>query len=102
MRIRAYAIFWIVCTSNYAISQINYADSQISYLFSHGLVDSNKQAFNYLKSSQLDKPYILEYPLITFDYPDVSTGIFKINRLQTSLAQDNEIERLAQVYSCLK
>lgn len=90
-----YAIFLIICISNYA-------DHQISYIFSHGLIDSHKQAFPYLESSQPDKPYILKYPLITFDYPDVSSGILKINRLQSSLAQDNEIERLEQVYSYLK
>ncbi len=69
----------------------------VQYLFSHGLADSHKQAYNYLPSAN-QKLYILQYPLVTFDYPDVSTGFFKVNRLQTSLAQDNEIQRLCEVY----
>jgi alpha-beta hydrolase superfamily lysophospholipase len=68
------------------------------YLFSHGIADSHKQAFKYVESENSQKPYILKHPLITFDYPDVSNSIFKMNRTQTSLAQENEVNRLAHAF----
>lgn len=98
MHIQKYALFSLICLSNYADYQLPNSEDQISYVFSHGLIDNHGQAFPYL-FSQPEKPYILNYPLITFDYPHASTGVLKINRLQSSLAQDNEIERLAQVSS---
>ena len=70
----------------------------IHYLFSHGLADSHKQAFRYAESPQNQKPYIIKHPIVTFDYPDVSTSIFRINRFKTSLAQNNEIACLAYHY----
>jgi pimeloyl-ACP methyl ester carboxylesterase len=70
----------------------------IYYLFSHGLADSHKQAFKYAESSSKKQPYIIKTPFITFDYPDVSSSIFKLNRFKTSLAQDNEISCLAHHY----
>ncbi len=71
---------------------------EIQYLFSHGLADSHKQAFMYAPSAVKPKPYIIKDPIITFDYPDVSSTIFRVNRFKTSLAQDNEIACLAQHY----
>lgn len=71
---------------------------KIHYLFSHGLADSHKQAFLYAESANTQKPYIIKQPLITFDYPDVSSSIFRLNRFKTSLAQDNEIVCLAHNY----
>lgn len=38
-------------------------------------------------------------PWVSFDYPDVSQGLFRLNRLATSLAQENEIQALANAYS---
>lgn len=72
--------------------------SDICYLFSHGIADSHKQAFKYAESEDSQKPYIIKHPLITFDYPDVSSSIFRINRTQTSLGQENEVNRLAHAY----
>ena len=71
---------------------------QVIYLFSHGIADTSKQVYSYMPSAKNDKPYLIQKPFITFDYPDASTNIFKINRTQTSLAQDNEIECLAQTF----
>lgn len=67
-------------------------DTKIIYLFSHGLADSHKQAFRY-------KDLTYNKSIKTFDYPDVNHGILRVNRLQCSLAQENEIERLSQVFN---
>lgn len=88
-------IFFVFITSMLA----NCCSAQgIYYLFSHGLADSHKQAFKYAESANKQQPYIIKNPLITFDYPDVSSSIFRLNRLKTSLAQDNEIACLAHHY----
>ncbi len=71
---------------------------QVNYLFSHGIADSRKQALWYLESVDSRKPYIVKHPLISFNYPDAYDGLFKINRLQSSLAQDNEVSKLAQIF----
>ena len=68
-------------------SNIPAKKSDICYLFSHGIVDSHKQAFRYVESDDSQKPYIIKHPLITFDYPDVSDSFLKINRTQTSLGR---------------
>ena len=82
-----------------AITMLNNNCAQeIYYLFSHGLADSHKQAFKYAESVHKQKPYIVKQPLITFDYPDVSSSIFRVNRFKTSLAQENEIACLAHHY----
>lgn len=71
-----------------------------SYLFSHGLADTHKQAYNYLRSPENpQKPYIIDFPIVTFNYPDATTNFMRVNRTQTSLAQDNEINRLAHVFN---
>lgn len=72
----------------------------ITYLFSHGLADTHKQAHQYLKSEKdPEKPYILYFPLVTFDYPDATESFLRVNRTQTSLGQENEIQRLAGAFS---
>lgn len=86
-----------IITSMFLIN-IVIANQPVTYLFSHGLGDSHKQAWKYTPARQKKKPYIIQEPLISFDYPDVSKSIFRVNRLQTSLAQDNEIKCLAQNY----
>jgi hypothetical protein len=90
-----------VCIGFLIINGMNYADqARINYFFSHGIGDSHRQAYLYLEKESQKKPYIItkNHPLITFDYADVSNNIFKINRTQTSLAQENEIKRLSQAY----
>ena len=74
------------------------ANAEVTYLFSHGLGDSHKQAYAYTQSSIHKKPYIIQDNCVTFDYLDVGKGLFRLNRLQTSMAQDNEIKRLAEVF----
>jgi pimeloyl-ACP methyl ester carboxylesterase len=77
-----------------------YLQATITYLFSHGLADTHKQAHQYLKSDKKpEKPYILDAPLVTFDYPDATDSFLRVNRTQTSLGQENEIQRLARAFS---
>ena len=68
------------------------------YLFSHGIADTNKQVLGYTQSDNKTKPYIITNPFVSFDYPDASSSMFRINRTQTSFAQENEIQRLSQVF----
>ena len=70
---------------------MNSTDSDLVYLFSHGLADSHKQAYRYKDLTSHQK-------IETFDYPDVNNGILRVNRLQSSLAQENEIERLSLAF----
>jgi pimeloyl-ACP methyl ester carboxylesterase len=73
--------------------------NDICYFFSHGLADTHKQAFNYVKAPEnAQKPYIIDGPLITFDYPDATTSFMRVNRTKTSLAQENEIKCLTNVF----
>ena len=73
-------------------------NSDCVYLFSHGIADTHKQVLGYVQSDNRSKPYIITDPFISFDYPDASSSMFKINRTQTSFAQENEIKRLSQVF----
>lgn len=76
----------------------SYATPDTIYLFSHGIADSQKQALHYIESKNPAKPYIIKGPVVSFNYPDAYEGLIKINRLQTSLAQDNEVLALARTY----
>jgi len=91
-------MFWTIFFTFWATLSSAQAHNNVKYLFSHGLSDSHKQVNKYTKSLNKKKPYIIQNPFVTFDYPDVGKGILKLNRLQTSLAQNNEIERLAQTF----
>lgn len=85
-------LFLLILLPGLSMGEVmNNAPTDIVYLFSHGLADSHKQAFRYkdLTSAQ---------SIETFDYPDVNHGILRVNRLQSSLAQENEIERLALAF----
>lgn len=79
----------------------------VHYLFSHGIADTYRQAYNYAKTYTLDNKtytnnrYILEHPFTTFDYPDATTNFWRVNFWKTSLGQKNEIYRLKQAYEDL-
>jgi pimeloyl-ACP methyl ester carboxylesterase len=74
-------------------------NSNITYLFSHGLADSHKQARKYLPAPNAPFETILNYPCATFDYPDACYSFLRVNRKETSLAQDNEIEKLSTAFA---
>lgn len=86
-------LFFILLLPYISIGNIpNSNGGNMIYLFSHGLADSHKQAFRY-------KDLTLDQHIETFDYPDVNHGILRVNRLQSSLAQENEIERLSHAFN---
>jgi len=74
--------------------------AQVWYLFSHGIADTYKQAYKYVKTYKIGKntfhntQYLITRPFLTFNYPDAHEGFLRINRNETSFAQDNEIARL--------
>jgi len=77
--------------------------SAITYLFSHGIADSYKQAYRYVKTytwcgmQYENDHYIIDGKLKTFNYQDVIVGpIF--NPCKSSLGQKNEIEALKKAY----
>lgn len=86
-------LYFILLLPGVSIGKIlNNSGGNMIYLFSHGLADSHKQAFRY-------KDLTPDQTIETFDYPDVNHGILRVNRLQSSLAQENEIERLSQAFN---
>ena len=82
------------------LSTITTAQAQVWYLFSHGIADTYKQAYKYAKTYKIGKntfhntQYLINRPFLTFNYPDAHEGFLRINRNETSFAQDNEIARL--------
>lgn len=77
------------------------------YLFSHGLAGSRNQAYLYTKTSQKDGElivhdrYILDEPLVTFDYPDSTDRFWKVRRSLTTLGQESEIAELERHYELI-
>ncbi len=74
------------------------------FLFAHGIADTYKQAYRYVKNYHINgtnhhnQQYLFAAPFATFNFPDASEGIKRINHHETSLAQDNEILRLKKAY----
>ncbi len=83
-----------------AQAKVRTRDKKVWYLFSHGLADTYKQAYKYAKTYKIGKNtyhnerYLIDRPFVTFNYPDACEGLLRVNRKETSLAQDNEIECL--------
>ena len=82
----------------------------VTYFFAHGLANNYKQAYSYTKTAIIKRKevindrYILNSPLVTFNFPDAQglfAKIFRINFTQTSFAQDNELEATLQAYSTI-
>ncbi len=84
----------------FLFSTITTAQSQVWYLFSHGVADTYKQAYKYAKTYKIGEnthhntQYLIKRPFVNFNYPDAYEGFPRINRKETSFAQDNEIARL--------
>lgn len=68
-------------------------DNSCRCLFSHGIADSHTQANPYVQAG------LVPMPLVSFDYADCWHGRLRVNYTQTSLGQENEIERLTHVYT---
>jgi len=84
----------------FLFSSIFNIHAQVWYLFSHGLANTYKQAYRYAKTYKIGKNtyhnrrYLIDRPFATFNYPDAYEGLLRVNRKETSLAQDNEIDCL--------
>jgi pimeloyl-ACP methyl ester carboxylesterase len=85
----------------------SHGSDAVTYLFAHGIADNHKQAYKYAKSTTdkkkttLNKNYLVDNTVITFDFPDAQgwlAKLFRVNFTQTSLGQDNELKALAQAY----
>jgi len=75
-------------------------EQKVNYIFSHGIADSGEaQASRYMKDpAHPQRPYIIPQNTVTFDYPAASTTLCKVNRCEVSLAQDHEINHLAEYF----
>jgi len=77
-------------------------------LFSHGIADTYKQAFWYAKSyiyegkKYTNDRYLFSCPFATFNYPDATDSIIRVNYKETSFGQSNEIKRLSSAYDKAK
>lgn len=83
--------------------------STTKFIFSHGIVDSYKQAFWYAKEYSIDnvrysnERYFFTN-FVTFNYPDAFDKLYDnpFWFTETSLGQDNELRRLNLVYNKVK
>jgi len=91
----------------FSCSLINAESIAPVYLFSHGLAGSKNQAYLYTKTTPKDgqtvtnKRYILDEPLVTFDYPDSTNRFWKVKRSITCLGQEHEIAELERHYDSI-
>ncbi len=93
---------YILCLFHFLVS---YSEPvQPVYLFSHGLAGSKNQAYKYTRTYPkngkilISDRYILDEPLVTFDYPDYSDRFWKVKRSVTTLGQESEIAELEKYY----
>lgn len=102
-----------------AVNSMTPPESKLTYLYSHGIADDQKQAFLYTRVNPSNANPIInnkDHNLVTFNYPDAGQGMiypkiegmgdllnlmahiktisYKVNRSQTSFAQENEIQTL--------
>ena len=114
-------IFLSMFGINMAINGMTPLDTSITYIYSHGIADDQSQAFLYTRINPSNENPIInnkDHILVTFNYPDAGQGIiypkvesmkdlfklrehiktisYRINRSQTSFAQENEIQALDQ------
>jgi len=103
-----FKICFVICAFVY-----NFNTYALTYLFSHGLFDSEIQAYRYTKEYKTlfgrtanNSFYIMDGDVKTFSYPDV-IGVFstlpflsKIPLIyKTSFGQDNELKALRKAYN---
>lgn len=66
----------------------------VSYIYAHGLAHHKEQAYWYLKqkpNGKVNKHYLIEKNLFTFDFPDATQRFWRVNFPQCSLGQANDI-----------
>lgn len=77
------------------------------YLFSHGLAGGKHQAYKYTRTYhkegklEVNTRYILDEPLVSFDYPDTTDRFWKVKRSVTTLGQESEILELEKHYNAI-
>jgi len=73
-------------------------------LFSHGIADTYKQAYQYAKTYtkkgyvHTNQRYLFHTPYVSFNYPDATDKFYRVNWKETSFGQANEIGRLLLAY----
>lgn len=105
----SFLVFYLLQTISLSLcNSSTFADS-ISpiYLFSHGLAGSKNQAYLYTRTTKkngeitTNKRYILDEPLVTFDYKDTTNRFWKVRRSVTTLGQESEIAELQNQYETI-
>ncbi|HLJ31762.1 MAG TPA: hypothetical protein VKU36_04950 [Candidatus Babeliales bacterium] len=89
------------------IATISYGNVQPTTvtLFSHGIADSWKQVLGYVKSYTTDdetyhnERYLFHTPFVAFNYPDATDKFYRVNYVETSFGQENEMSRLNKSYN---
>jgi hypothetical protein len=74
----------------------------VSYLYAHGLAHHKEQAYWYLKqkpNGKINKHYIIDGRLFTFDFPDATQQFWRIHFPQCSLGQANDICSFYKAYA---
>jgi hypothetical protein len=104
----------------------NKPETPITYVYSHGIADNQDQAFLYTRVNPSNPNPIInnkDHNLATFNYPDAGQGMiypkiqtmgdlfnfmahiktisYKVNRSQTSFAQENEIQALDEAQAAI-
>lgn len=99
----------------------SYSTNNALFLFSHGIADSHKQAYQYCFCYPLDDlgtivyvnqqnlsqnqdhayndRFIITTPFVTFDYPDSTDRFYRINIRRSGLAQTIDINHLTWIFN---
>jgi hypothetical protein len=82
-----------------------FGKKKVVTIFSHGIADTWKQVHGYVKSYKDDNivyrndRYLIHTPFVSFDYPDATNALYRVNYNETSFGQENEIGRLNKAYT---
>lgn len=78
--------------------------TQVVTLFSHGIADTWKQVYQYVKwydngtTICSNERYLIYTPYVAFNYPDATNKFYRVNYNESSFGQGNEIGRLHNAY----
>ncbi len=82
------------------VSIVQAQEQQPITLFAHGVIDTGKQVYAYVKSYRdrkgkvhRNKKFIIEGPAATFNFPDAKWSVWK-----TDLGQQRDIQALSNAY----
>jgi hypothetical protein len=89
----------------FAFSSPTISQNKIVTIFSHGIADTWKQVYGYVKSYEKHNSthhndrYLIHTPFISFNYPDATNKFYRVNYNETSFGQENELGRLYKAYN---